>query len=166
MDRPDSAEPPPAAGSDSLQRVVVVRRPDRGQAAVALILGLLLVALGAFLLRNDGPLLLTGTRTQGQLMGYQQPTSKSGRYVLHAWVRFKDDVNQEHQFLDPVRASGHLLPDGGPIGVIYDPAQPRHAIVDRGLWKESVLGVPGVLGVALIARALVLLRRRPKSAVL
>jgi hypothetical protein len=162
MDRPDAVEPPPAAGSDSTPRVVVVRRSARAQTPLALILGLLLVAFSVFLLRNDGPLLLAGTRTQGQLMSYQQAASKSGRYVLHPWVRFKDAANQEHQFLDAVRASGRLSPNGGPIGVIYDPAQPQHAIVDRGLWKESVLAVPGALGLTLIAQAFVL-RRRPKA---
>jgi hypothetical protein len=141
-------------------RVVVVRRPARPQALVALILGFLLVAFSAFLLRNDAPLLLTGTRTQGQMMGYQQTPSNNGRYILHAWVRFKDGENQEHEFLDPVSASGRLSRAGSPIGVIYDPAQPQHAIVDRGFWAESVPAVPGVIGLIVIARAFTFLRRQ------
>ena len=151
--------------ADSHSSVVVIRRMDRGHAPVAFALGLLMVALSAFFLRNDGPLLLSGTRTPGQVMGYQQATSKSGRYILHAWVRFKDDANQEHEFLDAISASGPLSPVGGPIGVIYDPAQPPRAIVDRGLWRESVLAVPGVLGGLLIGKGFTLRRRTRNMAV-
>jgi hypothetical protein len=43
---------------------------------------------------------------------------------------------------------------------------PLHAIVDRGLWAESVLAVPGALGALLIARTLASLRRHRQASVL
>jgi len=128
--------------------------------------------------KTDIHLLLNGARTEGKIVGFQKrqffaknPTSLStgrkGRSVYLAIVEFEAQGVlarfEEHKVLPSGEGVGWSVP------VLYDPANPSVAMIDRSYWNwlpwGPALAMGLVVGLASLKGLFVFLLVRPSSPV-
>jgi len=106
-----------------------------------------------------------GQRAEGHIIDYKKQLDSHNHASYHAVVRFAPAANTSVVFIDGLGTSWHHN-DFSTVTVLYDPAHPGKAMIDRGLWNwllPVVLAAIGLLfaTIALKARA-ALASLRPK----
>ena len=108
-----------------------------------LLTALALLGFAYFTGRTDAHLLLKGARTQGKIVGFQKrqfrtnssliSTGTRGRTVYLPIVEFEADGTltrfEEHKLVPTGEGVGWTVP------VLYDPANPSVAMIDRANWN-------------------------------
>jgi hypothetical protein len=92
----------------------------------------------------------------------------AGRYVtrLYPVVEFVTAREQVVRYQPPMGSNPPDYRVGGPLRVLYDPANPQHVVLDTWdeLWKEGVVLVAVGLVLTVISLALYLLLRSDRAA--
>ena len=89
---------------------------------------------------------------------------------LQAWRQYKDEAFRPRVFTEQTQGG---IPWADPAAlqaalakaVLYDPADPREARIDRGRWKKAVPILIGGCGALSVLLGLWILRRRGSSAI-
>jgi hypothetical protein len=100
---------------------------------------------------------------QGQISGFETKTGTEGGITYSAKVRFKDQNQKSYSFTDKVSSSHPSLKTGDRVKVLYDPAAPSDAIIDRGFLNKlpmAALMGAGVLFLYYALRAYLRMRGR------
>lgn len=142
---------------DALDRYTMISAP-----LVALIAAGLLCA-GYYLERDMKTLSVHALKTEGTVTGLSGRRSGGGSTVYHPVVVFTDDAGKEREFEDRAGSSPPLYAAGDKVKILYDPASPRRAAIDRGLLNNAPaagLYGAGSLLILLAARSWIGARRR------
>jgi hypothetical protein len=136
-------------------RAAANRRTLARLAPLFLIAGVALVVFGVRQTQAQQRLQDAGIRAAGVVSALVS-SHDSNSHTYHARVVFTDRAGQRRQFTDRVGASPPLYRAGEAVTVLYLPAEPGGAMIDRGAWNW--LG-PGLLflcggGLALLGGAL------------
>ncbi len=143
------------------EEIVVRAKKQAGQARIAGYVLLLLAvgcSIGSYYSGLDMlNLTLSGQYTSGKVTDVNSRRSStssgsSGYYTYHAVVAFKDAQNRLARFEDSVGSSNSIYDRGDSVQVLYDPANPHKAIIDRGVLNWGISG-----GLALGALILLLM---------
>lgn len=93
---------------------------------------------------NINEFMATALPSQGEIVEMRGRSSDDG-YVYHAVVSFKDDSGKAVKFEDNVGSSHPLKKRGDIVDVLYNPARPKDAMIDRGIFNSlPALGLMGL----------------------
>ena len=129
-------------------------------APVLLLAGLALVALGVGQSRALLRLEATGARAQGMVTALSSSSSGNGGVTYHPVVTFTDARGKAMTFRDSTGTNPPLYHVGQSVTVLYLPAEVRRAVIDRGAWNWLPSVLLYLLGGALFAAALAVLKTR------
>jgi hypothetical protein len=101
-----------------------------------------LIALGLHLGQGMDELLARGQRAQGAVVRVESAHSSSsgGGYTYYPVVGFDIPGGRHHEFRDKVGTNPPSRSTGDKVTVLYDPASPDRAVIDRGIWNWTASG--------------------------
>jgi uncharacterized protein DUF3592 len=140
-----------------------IRRYTRAAQAV---MGLFLMLFGYLIGREHFHLICAGARTQGAIVGYKEQYfasnysrgSSSGTTAFMPLVKFQAG-NRVIQFKDWMGTNAAVL--NVRVTVLYDPANPSLAMIDRPVWNWIPWAPTFVVGLFLVLVAIGHWLRRP-----
>ena len=107
--------------------------------AVCGLFGVGIFALGIYLGQNMQQLLTVGQRAPGEVVRMESSHS-SDSTTYHAVVGFDIPGGGHREFRDSVGSNPPTHRGGDKVTVLYDPGNPKHAIIDRGIWNWAASG--------------------------
>ncbi len=128
----------PLSEQDIRDRLRVQERNSGSAMPILVVAAVLLVAGGAYVGHNLAQLESSGSRAQGKVARLDSVSQTHGGYTYYAVVDFTRGDGAQQEFRDSTGSSSPLEERGEAVGVLYDPADPAHAIIDRGLWNWAV----------------------------
>lgn len=156
-----------------------MRKPRRPPDSRTLLIGALIL-LNVMMLGGAVKVLLDGRRflaTAAEARGVVVDVAKvreydsdagAGRYVTRSYpvVEFVTAREQVVRYQPPMGSNPPDYRVGGPLRVLYDPANPQHVVLDiwDELWKEGVVLVAVGLVLTVIIVAVYLLLRSDRAA--
>ncbi len=129
------------------------------------IAGLVMMALGFYMGHTHFHLIRAGIRTQGRIIGYHQeqfPSSRSQSFRSTGYIPVVEYRIDDHsvRFQDwlgkPLAGAINI-----PVNVLYDPANPLVAMIDRRVWNWLPWSPILALGVFLLLVGISALIRGP-----
>jgi hypothetical protein len=146
---PGYSPQPPVKGARELtmdeirERLRVQSKINRQIAPVAALIGTGLIVLGFYSGHGLANMLSTGVRTQGTIIRLESVYSSSGsgsHYTYYPVVTFDVPGAGRREFKDRVGGNPPVNQVGDNVTVLYDPARPDKALIDRGLWNWLIPG--------------------------
>jgi hypothetical protein len=126
---------------------------------VLLAAGLGLALLGTHLFRQTKAFLARAVRVEGRVVELVTVSSSDGGYTYAPVVEFRHPGGAA-RFKDSVSSRPASYSVGDPAPVLYDPADPKQARIDRGVWNRIIpLLIAAMGGVFFAAGLLVMLKR-------
>jgi hypothetical protein len=128
-----------------------------------LLLGILLLGISYHLSKDTQNMLMNGITLSGEVVGLHTNFNSSGKTLYHNIVRFKTKEGTAFQFTDKISSSIPMDNNKQAVTVIYEPKNPRNAIIDRGLWNwmpTALMLIPGLLILWLSCRSYLRINRR------
>ncbi len=107
--------------------------------------------------QNMLALISNGETTTGRVVRVDSRYDRSsdgGGYTYYAIVDFNTFNGERVEFQDSIGSSAPLQQRGDEVSVLYDPASPQDAIIDRGLLNWAMSGGCFILGLFLLMHAL------------
>ena len=100
-------------------------------------IGLLALFLGNYLYQRTHTFIEKADRAAGRVVDIEQkdPTDSDDATTYAAVVEYRDDRGTPHKFVDSISACTPLYDFDEPVNVLYDPANPSKARIDRGRWN-------------------------------
>jgi hypothetical protein len=117
------------------------------------LIGVGIVTLGLYLGHNMADLLASGQREPGEVVRMESSYS-SNSTSYHAVVGFDIPGVGHREFRDSLGSNPPTHRTGDEVTVLYDPANPGHAMIDRGVWNWAPASGCIAGGVLLLAMAL------------
>jgi Protein of unknown function (DUF3592) len=148
----DLSEDPATGARQSAQRAML-----RRFAPLFALVGIGLLALAVHQSRTLLRLESSGMRAAGMVSGFSTTRSSSG-VSYYPVVTYTDAAGRSIVFQDHTGTNPPLYRTGERITVLYLPSESGSAIIDRGLWNWLPPVLLYLLGAALIALSLALLR--------
>jgi hypothetical protein len=131
-----------------------------------IVLGLGCLAGAALLWQGTARFVGTAQRTQGVLAGYEE-AADSGTSPLYYPVISFEAGGREYSFRTGVASSARPYAAGQALPVLYDPANPKRALLDRGMELWFAPAICALIGLLLtgggIATYLVFGRKRLRA---
>lgn len=108
------------------------------QASLQILVGVFLIILGSWIGGDHARLVFFGQHTTGKLVGYREENFATDAGVR--WASASMPVVEFRAGQDTVRfkdwmGSNFRVPMGGSVPVLYDPAHPANAVIDRPVWN-------------------------------
>ena len=115
------------------------RQLRRQSAPPQIIVGIFLLVFGYWIGGDHARLVFFGQRTTGKLVGYQEEKYRTESGGV-PWASGYMPVVEFTVGRDTVRfqdwmASHFSVPMGGTVPVLFDPARPANAVIDRPVWN-------------------------------
>jgi hypothetical protein len=127
-----------------------------------LLAGVGLLVLGAHLHQKTELFLARAVRAPGIVV--EMAMSQSTDSNAYAPVVEFEHAGKKHRFKDSIGSDPPSYRIGQGVAVLYDPADPRDARIDRGRWNKAVPILIGGCGALSVLLGLWILRRRGSSA--
>ncbi len=103
---------------------------------VMMIIALLLAGGGVYLAGNISSLQKTGSIAEGTVVEHEREyLTSENRSYYYPVVEFSNADGNPVRFRDQAGSSQPVMKAGEKVTVIYDPAQPGQAMIDRGAWN-------------------------------
>jgi Protein of unknown function (DUF3592) len=134
------------------------RQANRFAVPLFLLAGPGLLFLGYHLGRNTEAFLERALHTRGRVV--QMVGSHSSNSTTYAPVVEFTASGREYTFKDSVSSNPPSHRVGDVVDVLYDPAHPADARIDRGIWNKGVPVLVGAFGALLLFAGAWLLKRR------
>ena len=111
----------------------------RGQASAQIVVGVFLIIFGYWIGGDHARLVFFGQHTTGKLVGYREQKFATDAGGVR-WASASMPVVEFQAGHDTVRfndwmGSNFRVPMGGSVPVLYDPARPANAVIDRPVWN-------------------------------
>ena len=114
-----------------------------------LALGLFALGFGGYRGYQRANLTINGERTPGRVVRTETAEgSETDSY--YTVVKFKDAQGKAFEVRDTIGSSSALDKRGDELDVLYDPAEPAQALLDRGFWSWLLPGGFTMLGLGVI----------------
>jgi hypothetical protein len=138
------------------------RKTNRFAAPILLLAGLGLLFLGAHLYRTTATFLEKALRAPGVVVAMaSNHSSDSNTYA--PVVEFEHE-GTKYSFKDSIGSNPPAYRVGQAVAVLYDPARPRDARIDRGRWNKAIPIFIGAFGALLCLAGFWTVRLRSASA--
>ena len=123
-------------------RVQAMQKTNRMVAPVVSILAAALIVAGFYLGQSMAALTATGMRAAGQVVRVESVYSSSnhGGYTYYPVVGFALPNGGHREFRDRIGSNPPMQSTGDKVTVLYDPAKPEQAMIDRGIWNWALSG--------------------------
>lgn len=134
------------------------RRVNRYALPTLLLAGVGLFFLGAHLHRKTGMFLQKAVLAPGIVV--EMATNESSDSTTYAPVVAFEHQGRKYRFKDSISSNPPSYRRGQAVGVLYDPADPREARIDRGTWNKAVPILVAGFGALLCLLGLWMLKRQ------
>lgn len=109
------------------------------QASLQILVGAFLIIFGYWIGGDHARLVFFGQHTTGKLVGYREENFATDAGGVR-WASASMPVVEFRAGQDTVRfkdwmGSNFRVPMGGSVPVLYDPARPANAVIDRPIWN-------------------------------
>lgn len=126
--------------ADPISITVAVKhyeKSNRFAVPILFALGLLALFFGHHVYVRTHAFIEKADQAAGRVVSLEQkePTASDDGTTYAAVVEFQDARGQAHRFADSFSASSPLYDFGETVEVLYDPANPSEAQIDRGRWN-------------------------------
>jgi len=126
-----------------------------------LLLGAALLGGAAWIYDHESAFLSGASGAQGKVISLESHRNSDGDLLYAPRVRFSSGGRETYAFTSRVSSSHPGYRIGDTVTVLYDPADPQHAQIDRGLWNHLIPMAVAALGaLLLIVSAAALLRQK------
>ena len=127
-----------------------------------LLIGLALLGGAAGLYRHESAFIASAAAAQGRIIALQSHRDSEGTLLYTPRVRFTPEGRRDYEFSDRISSSHPGRKVGDAVPVLYDPGDPAHAQIDRGVWNHFLPAAMAFLGllIALVSAAGMLGRRQ------
>jgi len=122
-------------------------RANRFTWLVLVLGGIALVFLGRYLYQSTAEFLARAVPASGRVVELA-PNNSSDTVTYSPVVEFEAG-GERHRFKDSVGSDPPSYRSGDQVPILYDPADPRRARIDRGIWNRAVPILVGVFGALL-----------------
>lgn len=127
----------------------------------SLLLGLLLVGGAAWLYRHENAFIASAATIRGEVFAIKSHRDSDGNLLYAPRVRFRPDKGGTFAFTSRVSSSHSGYAVGDQVTVFYDPADPGHAQIDRGIWNHVLpMGIAGTGALITLVTLIGLMRRK------
>ena len=133
-----------------------------GLRLVALSVGLALLGGAAWLYRHESAFIASAAAAQGRITALQSHRDSEGTLLYTPRVRFTPEGRRDYEFNDRISSSHPGRKVGDAVPVLYDPGDPAHAQIDRGVWNYFLPAALAVLGLftAIVSAAGIVRRKQ------
>lgn len=123
---------------------------------VPVLLSVGLLALGVHLGKDMKSFLLEASSADGTVTRIESVyrSGEDGGYTYYPVVSFRASSGETFEFRDKVGSNPSLYKGGEGVEVLYDSANPHHAIIDRGLMNWTAAGGSFLAGLLFLVWAL------------
>jgi len=124
------------ASDEFLVRIRKMQQQARYMNPVMILISLMLLAGGYYWGQDITGQLLNGNTAEGEIVGQESEylTAESS-YYYYPVVEFMLPEGRKVRFRDRTGSSSPVQTAGEQVTVIYDPADPEKAMINRGLWN-------------------------------
>lgn len=134
------------------QRLAAQNRVLRISAPITILIGIWLLWAGGYFYNDMSARLAHGLRTEGTVVRVVGRSGSDNNTTYYAMVGYQTEQGKNIEFRDNVGSSSALYKRGDIVTVLYNPAQPDKAIIDRKMWNW-VLSLSLFLGGVLVSFA-------------
>lgn len=130
-----------------------VRVYDRYARIYMLVMGVTaagLIYLGIHLGQGMQSFLARAAQAPGEVVRLESSRDNEGDTTYYPHVAFTTAGGGQFEFRDSVGSNPAMYRTGDRVDVLYDPANPRQAIIDRGFWNWAASGGSFAGGLALL----------------
>jgi hypothetical protein len=121
-----------------------------------------LLLLGGHLYRRTEAFLAKAVHAPGVVVDLERRHSSDGADTFAPVVEFEHE-GRRFRFADSVSSRPASYRAGDRVGVLYDPANPRDARIDRGRWNRAIPIFVGCFGLLFCAAGLLVVKKRSTS---
>ena len=120
-------------------RAAVNNRYAKGYVLFLVVAGVGLIFLGVHLGQGMQAFLAGAERTGGEVVRVESVRRDDGdggsSYTYYPFVAFSGAGGEHLEFRDKVGSNPAIYKRGDKVDVLFDPANPEDAIIDRGFWN-------------------------------
>jgi hypothetical protein len=123
-------------------RLQAMAKTNRLATPILSLVAVVLMVVGFHLGQSMAALLATGHRADGNVVRVESVYSSGnhGGYTYYPVVGFALPDGTHREFRDRIGSNPPLQAAGEKVTVLYDPAKPEQAMIDRGIWNWALSG--------------------------
>ncbi|HEY8192078.1 MAG TPA: DUF3592 domain-containing protein [Alphaproteobacteria bacterium] len=134
-------------------RVEAQEKTAQVHAPVLSLIGVIFIGVSLYMGQGMYVFMNDAVAAKGIVIRMENQRSGSDGSSYYPHVAFIPQGGSRIDFRDKLGTSPPAYKKGDHVDVLYDPAEPRHAMIDRGIWNWGMPGIFGGIGVALLLTA-------------